>query len=86
MITELNVEEVERAFGVVLELLANGAQLQTRQARSVGPQPPPSEVGQALYPSRARRGPRGGSMVAHGINRLGDYALYQFRKVDLSQL
>ena len=57
VITELNMEVVERAFGVVLEPLANGAQLQTRQARSVGPQPAPSEVGQALYPSRARRVP-----------------------------
>jgi hypothetical protein len=50
VITELNVEVVERPFEVVLELAANGAQLQTAQAQFIGSQPPPSEDGQALYP------------------------------------
>ena len=51
MITELNVEVVERPFEMVLELTTNGAQLQTAQAQFIGPQPPPSEDGQALYPA-----------------------------------
>jgi hypothetical protein len=50
VITELDVEVVERPFEVVLELAANRVQLQTAQARFIGPQPPPSEDGQALYP------------------------------------
>ena len=36
MITKLNVEVIERPFGVVLELTANGAQLQTAQLSSLG--------------------------------------------------